>query len=218
MVSMIFGSPGSGKSTVATMLCRKAKRPVYTNISGIQSDNVEVITDDEVRSLGEWSPPAGSLIVVDECGIIFNGRHWKSFPRRLNEYMRKHRHYKVDVIYLSQGWEDVDKTLRDLCVELYYIRSIGPLSMWVKVKKATKVDKQTEQIIDGYAIVSPLWLLFKPLKLLMLHKLFPQIDYYRFCLRPRYYKFFDSYAAEPLPDLYSWRDEKEREAAERSSS
>lgn len=56
----------------------------------------------------------------------------------------------------------MDVTLRRLADRLYYIKRMGPFTMMRRVYKRVKVDKETEQIIDGYKMVHMLFLLLKP--------------------------------------------------------
>lgn len=202
-VTIVFGSVGSGKSTYAVReMLKNKKQKFYQNIPGVKLKNSVYISDQTVNELGKYTLSEGSKLIVDEASILFNSRHWKSFPKPLISWLKLHRHYKVkEVIMLSQSWDDLDITIKRLADKLIYIRKLGPFTLCLRVRKRVKIDKYTEQIIDGYRITSPLWLLLKPFKIIGLHFALPWIDDASIFFRPKYYKRFDSFDCPVLPTV-----------------
>ena len=202
MITTYFGSPGCGKTTLAVKMATK-------NLS--KYDHVTLNFDHIISGayvcnldrLGEWTFPDNSFIGIDEAGIEFNNRAYKSLPKPAIAWFKKHRHYKADIAIFSQSWEDMDVTLRRLSDELWYLYRIGPFTLSRKVSKRVTVDKNTEQIIDGYRMASMLWLLVWPLqcgfhcKYFTLKPLFE--PKFKLTYRPFYYKYFDSYSKDDIP-------------------
>lgn len=202
-ITIVFGSPGSGKTTYAVKeIFKHRKKFFYHNVPEIKLKNSFYLTDDSVASIGEYTLKPNSNLIVDEASILFNNRRWKSFPKPLINWLKLHRHYHINEIYfLSQSWEDIDITIKRLATKLIYIRKIGPFTLCRRVIKRVTIEQKTEQIIDGYRFTSPLWLLLKPFKLIGLHYVFPQIDYNTIMFRPKYYKMFNSYDCPALPQI-----------------
>lgn len=206
-ISMYFGSPACGKTTTAVRLLLKERKhyeQTYANFSceACDIDNVEL------DGLGEdWTFPPNSLICIDESGIEYNSRHYKSFPHSLIRWYKKHRHFECDVAFFSQSWNDTDKIIRDLCTRLFYVQKIGPFTLIQRVHKRVRVDKNTEQIIDGFRMSSLLYLLFYPLKpiLRFIVPSFADVDIY---YRPIYYSYFDTLEREELPLAYVVTEKK----------
>lgn len=205
MISVYFGSPGSGKTTMAV---RELRRAFHSYAYTFANFGCSCCTLDDVdlRRLGSWTFPENSFIAIDEAGIEYNNRKFKTLDQDTIKWFKLHRHYKCDVAVFSQSWDDMDITLRRLADRLYYIRKIGPFSLIRRVFKRVTVDKQTEQIIDGYRMVSLLWLLFKPVYYLSFLvgigfalRLICPFDDIKLVLRRPYYRFFDTHAAPPLP-------------------
>lgn len=113
-----------------------------------------------------------SLLVIDEASLYYNNRMMKMTDREI-EYFKLHRHYKTDIIVISQSYDDIDITIRRLYDKMYILKKIPifHLSILKEIKKFITIDRETEQIIEGYA-----------------YKGFPKLMY-----RKRYYKYFDSY-------------------------
>ena len=181
MITLCFGSPRAGKSTYIAHLAYKnyGKRPVYCNFDCAYSYKFSL------SQLGYVQFPPGSLILIDEAGIEYNNRNYKDFPKHVIEFLKLHGHYKVDIMFFSQSWEDVDITIRRLAVNLYYLRKLGPWTLIRHVNSYVLIDKQTHQIVDGFRF-EPLWMFLffcRPLKIIF---------------RPFYYHMFDSYEAPPL--------------------
>jgi len=145
--------------------------------------------------LGEWTFPDVSYIAIDEAGIEYNSRAYKALPKTAIAWFKKHRHYKCDIDVFSQSWEDMDVTIRRLSDQLWYLYRIGPFTLARRVYKRVTVDKNTEQIIDGYHMSSMLWLLVWFLQLdkgLFAPK-------FKLTFRPFYYKYFDSFSKDDIP-------------------
>lgn len=177
---MFFGSPGSGKTTLAVKLIIKYLSndfSVFTNIENLNFPNCYFINP---QIIGDYYFPANSLLLIDEAGVCFNNRNFKSLPLKTIEYFKYHRHFKNDVIILSQSWEDVDITLRRLVTELYYIKKICNFTLVKPVLKFVTVDKEKSVIIDGYK--------------------FKNFFNYRLFYLPLYFKFFDSFSL-PKSDI-----------------
>lgn len=51
-------------------------------------------------------------------GIAVNSRNWQSIPKGLVEFMKLHRHYKMDIYFFSQG-DDIDMTIKRLAQRWY---------------------------------------------------------------------------------------------------
>lgn len=184
MITYVFGSPGAGKTTYACKVAldayRKSKRRVFCNF------DCKVAQRIPLDGLGRFTVPRGSLLIIDEAGIEYNSRSYKSFPKELIAYFKLHRHYGVDIVVISQSWEDVDVTVRRLADRLFLIKRLGPFTSVRRVFKGVGVDQTTHQIVDFYRFAHLLSALFDRTLLSVFY-------------RGWYYKFFDSFSAPPLP-------------------
>lgn len=200
MIRVFFGSPGVGKTTEACKMMvnnTDSYNHIYCNFD--LSDKFNIGKTVYLRDLGLWTFPEYSYIAIDEAGIEYNNRKYKTFPQHTIEWFKLHRHYRCDVDIFSQSFEDMDVTLRRLATQYWYMRKIGPFTLLRRVYKFVTVDENTHQIIDGYRMEKGLWLLLQPLRLLGLGYIFPQLHGWKLTYRPKYYKYFDSYAHPNLP-------------------
>lgn len=199
MIRTFFGSPGAGKTTLAVKMAinnRKKYDGVYLNFDH-KIDGGYIC---ELDGLGEWTFPDHSYIAIDEAGIEYNSRAYKALPKPAIAWFKKHRHYRCDVDVFSQSWEDMDVTLRRLTTELWYLYRLGPFTLARRVYKRVTVDKNTEQIIDGYKMASMLWLFIWFLQLELPNGVGNVFSpKFKLTFRPFYYKYFDSYSKDDLP-------------------
>lgn len=192
MIRTFFGSPGVGKTTLA---CKLAKRNykrylrTYCNFDNTVPGCGSAYLDE----LGTWTFPEGSYIAIDEAGIEYNSRAYKKLSQDTISWFKKHRHYKCDVDVFSQSWDDMDVTIRRLSNQLWYMYKVGPWTLARRVYKRVTVDKNTEQIIDGYKMASMLWLFVWPLQLG-----WPFDKKFMLTYRPFYYRYFDSWETDPI--------------------
>lgn len=202
MVSLYFGLPGCGKSTLMTKLAYKAVKSnryknVYCNFP-IQIDGVIRIYWSDI---GQYNLHDG-LVLLDEASVgaisnrSFGNKGKKNDNDRIVEWFCMHRHANCDVILFTQRWDGVDAQIRKgLLDRVYYIwkpfftgwfRSKYyriPYDIIIPDPKDGNGEKLGE-IVQGYC---------KPglLGRILCGSVF----------RPKYYKFFDSWHMPYLPEL-----------------
>lgn len=186
MINYVFGAQGAGKSTYGAYIAKKALRrgrKVYSNYEIVGCTLIDS-TD-----LGYYSFE-NSTIILDECGIDFSNRDFKkglmNDKDRL-EYIKKIRHYGADMYILSQGWDEVDKKLRDLAQRYFLIRKaiiFSGLTLVRPVFKKCDIDDNTHEPCDYFVFGLPtsyMWIWRRPL-----------------------YKMFNSFERKELPQ-YEWK-------------
>lgn len=195
MIRIYFGNPGSGKTTLACRnaykIIKKYKRTKKADYHHIYANFDNKLTKySDMVDLGNWTFPPYSYVIVDEAGIQYNNRKFKTLSQSTIQWFKLHRHYRCDVDFISQSWEDIDITVRRLADELWYIKRLGPFTLLRKVYKTVEIDNTTHQIIDGYKF----------------GKLLPQLlpfpfhrTHFKIFLRKPYYKYFDSYSTPDTP-------------------
>ena len=206
MIRIYFGSPGAGKTTqICKHIKNFKKKSVYEEYySNVETtfDDVHYITSSMMNDLGTWTPRENAYFAIDEAGIQYNNRKFKTLSQDTIELFKLHRHYKVDVDVFSQSWEDMDVTIRRLAGQLWYMRGIGRkfgFTLLRRVYKTCMVDDTTHQIIDGYRMEKGIWLLLQPLRLLGLGMILPQLQGWKLTIRLPYYKYFDTYCKPQTP-------------------
>lgn len=191
MITTVFGKPRAGKSTMAAWAAGQAlrRRPlrigcppfwrvylgefdpydyVYSNfaIDGCMKIHAADLGRVDIRN---------SLIIMDEAALNFNARDYKKQDRIALDWLRLHGHYKCDVLFLSQSYDDCDKVIRALTVQMLYIERKGDVSVISPIDKTFRID---ETIQEGYSLRGML-------SSKRLH-------------RKRYYHLFDSFEAPIL--------------------
>lgn len=189
MIRLYFGNIGCGKTT--SIIRDIKKRQKKGQLCFANFDQSLCPYNFNIMELGQkYTFPFGSHLHVDESGIEFNNRNFKSLPQSIIKYFKLSRHYGVDIDFWSQSWEDTDITVRRLAAELWYVQRLGPFTMLRKVERFVTVDKESKQIIDGYRMP----------KLILQLLPFPFHRHtFELYLRKPYFKYFDSFKAPPLP-------------------
>lgn len=142
---MVVGKKGSGKSTMLTRLAYEHIRDgwtVYTT-EGLPGTYKIDYTD-----IGKYNLPAGSCLLVDEVGMVWDNRKYKDFPDHLRDWFKYQRHEGVKVYLFSQTF-DVDKKIRDLTDNMYLVSN--KLRVFAYAKRIIKVPDLIKPSAEGPA-------------------------------------------------------------------
>lgn len=182
---MVFGKKGAGKSTYLTMLAvkyAKAGRPVYSTL------NVPYSYKLNHGEIGFRSFPPGSVLLIDEVGMIWDNRNFKNFKSEVRDYFKLQRHYRHTVYLFSQSF-DVDLKLRTLTDRMYLL--VNPMGWFTYIRSITRSITVTEassqaesRIADQLHLSGIAGLLFGSSKIMLI---------------PKYAKYFDSFVTDELP-------------------
>lgn len=175
----IFAPPGTGKTTLAAKIVRQAleeDKKIYANVP-IISANIFKLSDLGKKEIKDC------ILIIDEAGIEVGNRDWRTnLNKEQIKFLKKHRHYNVDIYLFSQSFNDVDNKFRDLTTKLILLEKsrIPFVVNMLAIRK--KID-----IIDGKIVDYYYWARFESSKFFI----------------PPCWAYFDSYEKdEPLPQMY----------------
>lgn len=194
-VSLFFGLPGCGKTTLLTSRAIQAVRSsryinVYCNVR-ISVPGVTYIDND---CIGRYDLSDAKLL-IDEATLFADSRAYKSFDHGKLTYFLEHRHYNVDIELYTQQWDGVDRKIRVITDRVYYVFKGPLLGRWLtsyyRIPYGIIIpdphkdgSEKLGEIVQGYCKPSIFQRIF-------CHKLY----------RSKYYKYFDSWERPPLPPL-----------------
>ena len=173
---MIFGKKGSGKNTLLTKLSLKYNKLGYKVFSDSEIFNTYKLNTDW---LTKYDFPPNSVLMIEEAGIVWDNRQFKSFSTDLRDFFKLQRHHHIIVYLCSQSF-DIDKKLRDLTDEMYLTTCIGGIfSIAKRINKKITIHNGTDEnngdsfLTESYNFDFP-WT-------------------YIYTYIPRYIKFFNSF-------------------------
>lgn len=184
-LTFIFGKKGSGKTCMMVREIIKHKKKgwlVYTDIP-VNIPDVRLINP---KDLGDFVPEPHSVLVLDEVGISFNNRNYKTFTDSQLAFWKLMRHYHCKCIMASQSW-DADKKLRDLTDKMILQTNIGNvISVSRPIKRSITLTEPTSEAESRIA-----------------DKLsFCRLWNWKFYYMPKYFKYFDSFdKKEDIPTI-----------------
>lgn len=208
MIIGYFGLPGSGKTTFLTMIARKELKRIQKGTSKYEKVLTNFYCEGtyqvDYKDLGCYKIE-NCLILLDEITLDADSRAYKFFSDEKKMFFILHRHFNCDLIYFTQQWDGVDKKIRDLTSDLFYVKKAfsnvkGLLfkpfqcfSVARRIYRTLEINEYTKQIVTGYRF--PTWF----------ERFFGTTK--QFCFRPRWYKFFDSWDIPvelPEYDFIEW--------------
>lgn len=188
-LTFIFGKKGSGKSTLmVNWMLRDLHRGwnVYTDIQDVVIPGVRII--DSSSLLADFVPEPNSSVYLDEVGISFDNRNYKSFPPGLRDFFKLQRKYRCKVTMNSQSF-DVDKKIRDTTDSMILTVNIGNVICIarpiIRTITLTKASSESDSRIADELRFAPFWR-------------------WKFYWMPRYFKWFKSFNA-PYRDFIDFR-------------
>lgn len=209
MINYYFGLPGCGKTTLLVSFALKENRKINRGVSSFkrvltnvpmsvpegENSNIYLIdnTDFGIFDMSE------SLILFDESQMLFDNRDYKSMTPQRRNFLMLHRHYKCMICFFNQTYDGIDKKIRLITNNVYYLRKTFftgkckprrlKYMMYVpkKPKRNEVINNNDGEITMRYYQCGFFENLFSSLFIL------PPIK-----LR-RYWRYFDSFDAPPLP-------------------
>lgn len=189
MITCFFGLPGAGKSSMLAKIARKEIKRIEKGKSHyrmvLSNYYIEGCYEFRFEDLGVYDMD-NCLVLLDELTLDADSRDFKNFNRNLKEFFIMHRHYGVDIVYATQQYDGVDKKIRDLTHDLYYLKKAGLFSYATAIFRTIAFTEESD-IKYGYRPPSIFAILFDAK-----HNI-------KLCFRPLYYKYFDSFEHKRLP-------------------
>ena len=181
MIKAYFGVPGCGKSTTLVKEYKKNKRKYdYIYTINLKIKGVPMITKEDLEKFKFKN----TLILWDEITMDADNREFKSFSKDLRDFFILHRHLGCDIIYATQNFENVDKKVRDLTCELWYMqKSVVPLlcqfTTTKRIYRTININEHTSELTLGYRFCNFVESIF--------------VSNFKIIFRPRFYKYFDTH-------------------------
>src|SRR5476649_1556772 len=126
MITLITGTPGSGKTLYAVWLLaqevKRGRRIVVDGIKDLAIDH-ELVDEPWIRDWYEQCH-ANDIIVVDEVQRIWPPVSVSVKPTPDIEKLHVHRHKGVDFIIITQHPQRLNKTIRDLVGRHVHVRRL----------------------------------------------------------------------------------------------
>lgn len=181
----IFGKKGAGKSTLMVSQMLKDLKHGWTVYTDIQDCNIPGIRIIDSHDLAAFVPDKHSAVYLDEVGIAFDNRSYKSFDNGLRDFFKLQRKYKCKVVMNSQSF-DVDKKIRDVTDSMILQTAIGNVFTLSRpiVRKIALVEASAQgdsRIADNLKFAS--------------------ILNWRIYFMPKYFKYFLSFNAPERPSI-----------------
>lgn len=180
-----MGVKGAGKNTLLTKWSIKYNRLGYTVYSDSEIFNTYKL---DTNWIGRYDFPKNSVLLIQEAGITWDNRNFKSFPAEVRDFFKLQRHKGVIVVLASQSF-DIDKKLRDLTDEMYLIVPFMRIFSLAKrinkkitIHKTDKNDNSNNQesfLTESYSFDLPF--------------------FWKLTYIPRYVKYFNSFEADTKP-------------------
>lgn len=183
---MVFGKKGSGKST---LLVKTAYQYLAKGWTVYTTEPLPGCIKLDYTDIGYVHLERNSVLLVDEVGMIWDNRKFKTFSDQVRDWFKLQRHYGVRVYLFSQAF-DVDKKIRDLVDEFYLCSCVGRVFSYAKrIRRKIVLTAPTAEapskIADQLVFDSILYAPFGSRK---------------FTFIPRWAKYFSSFAAADLPE------------------
>lgn len=195
MISGYFGVPGCGKTTILAKIAQTELRRIKKGKSAYK----HVLTNFYCKGceriqLNDYKNYVthGCLVLLDELTLDADSRSHKSFPAEVKEFIVMHRHLNNDIVYFVQDYSRVDKTIRELTYDLWYVRKpvvpfFSRFSIARRIFRNITINEFTSDLVMGYRFSK------------FLERIF--ISCAKFTYRPRWYKYFDSFDEGALADV-----------------
>ena len=216
MITGYFGVPGCGKSTFLSQIAIKELRKIKQGKSAYKHvltnfpvHGCEIVN---IHDLGRYDIQ-NSLILFDEISMDADSRDYKNFSKSLRDFFILHRHACNDIVYFCQDYEKVDKVIRNLTFDLWYLRKpvfpfLNRFSIAKRIYRNININEYTSELSLGYRFAKLSEIIFSSSK--------------KICYRPLYYKYFDSFdllQLSGLPEFQykSWDEESAPSVPTRAS-
>lgn len=202
MIKCYFGVPGCGKTTNLVKIARKEQKRLKKHYKEIYTINFQCvgcipIEFDDLKTYKFKD----ALILIDEITMDADNRSFKTFPREIRDFFILHRHLGVDIIYATQNYENVDKKIRDLTSELWYMsKSVVPIlknfTTSKRIYRNININEFTSDLTLGYRFCNFIEMLFA--------------SNMEITWRRKYYKYYDSWDELNMKEreLYPTNEEK----------
>lgn len=181
MIKAYFGVPGCGKSTTLVREYKKNKRKYdYIYTINLKIKGVPMITKEDLEKFKFKN----TLILWDEITMDADNREFKSFSKDLRDFFILHRHLGCDIIYATQNFENVDKKVRDLTCELWYMQKsvvplLGQFTTTKRIYRTININEHLSELTLGYRFCNFIESIF--------------VSNFKIIFRPRFYKYFDTH-------------------------
>lgn len=154
----IFAKKGQGKSTLLTKIALQHLKRGWHVYSTEPIPGCYLIAPEDI---GYFEFPWHSLVVIDEIGMIWDNRNFKSFKPEVRDWFKLQRHRKIKVICASQSF-DVDKKIRDLADDMFLLqKKFRVFSYGKRILKILDITEATgdseSRIVDNLKFDSILW-------------------------------------------------------------
>lgn len=154
----IFAKKGQGKSTLLTKMALQHLKRGWDVYSTEPIPGCHLIAPEDI---GYFEFPWHSLVVIDEIGMIWDNRNFKSFKPEVRDWFKLQRHRKIKVICASQSF-DVDKKIRDLADDMFLLqKKFRVFSYGKRILKILDITEATgdseSRIVDNLKFDSIFW-------------------------------------------------------------
>lgn len=147
--TLIIGKRGKGKSSRAVDIAinkyLKKGRAVYSSWT-LPIHGGKLLEKDFYN----YQFPPKSLLILDEGHIDFDSREFKNTSKRLREFLSMIRHYRLDVIVITQYSDGIEKLFRCAADEIWDLRRLIHLPGYkISIYKVYEDIIEYSKYLDG---------------------------------------------------------------------